>query len=72
MIATAANWPRAIPADTLGTALNHYGPPVEIVPNVGDAVKRAIELAGENGTVLVTGSLYVASEARSQLHNTPR
>jgi len=72
VIATAANWPRAIPADTLGTALNHCGPPVEIVPNVGDAVKRAIELAGENGTVLVTGSLYVASEARSQLHNTPR
>jgi len=72
IIVTAANWPRAIPAETLGVALHDYGPPIETVPHVADALNRAIELAGENGTVLVTGSLYVASEARSQLRSASR
>lgn len=70
IIATAADWPRAIAAETLGVALKNCGPRIETVPRVADALDRAIELAGESGTVLVTGSLYVASEARSQLRNT--
>jgi dihydrofolate synthase/folylpolyglutamate synthase len=70
IIATAADWPRAIAAETLGIALKNCGPRIETVPRVADALDRAIELAGESGTVLVTGSLYVASEARSQLRNT--
>ena len=37
------------------------------VPRVADAVDRAIELAGSDGIVLVTGSLYVVGEARSHL-----
>lgn len=72
IVATAANWPRAIAAETLGAALKDCGPPIEIVPRVAAALDRAIELAGENGVVLVTGSLYVASEARGQLRNTSR
>ena len=70
IIATAADWPRAIAAETLGIALKNCGPRIETVPRVADALDRAIELAGESGTVFVTGSLYVASEARSQLRNT--
>ena len=72
IIATAANWARAVPADELGTALEGNGAVVEVVPQVSEAVGRAIEIAGETGIVLITGSLYVASEARSQLVDTSR
>ncbi|HAX04661.1 MAG TPA: dihydrofolate synthase [Acidimicrobiaceae bacterium] len=72
IIATAADWPRAVPADELATAIEASGVVVEAVPRVSDAIDRAIEISGENGTVLVTGSLYVASEARSQLVETSR
>jgi len=72
IIATAANWARAVPAKELGSALEGNGAAIEVVPQVSDAVDRAIEIAGETGIVLVTGSLYVASEARSQLVDTSR
>ena len=72
IIATAANWARAVPANELGTALEGNGPVVEVIPQVSEAVGRAIEIAGETGIVLITGSLYVASEARSQLVDTSR
>lgn len=72
IIATAANWARAMPANELGNALEGNGTAIEVVPQVSDAVARAIEIAGETGIVLITGSLYVASEARSQLADTSR
>ena len=72
IIATAADWARAVPANELGKALESNSTAVEVVPQVSDAVARAIEIAGENGIVLITGSLYVASEARSQLVDTSR
>jgi len=72
VIATAANWPRAIPADELGLALKGSGAEIEISPTVPEAIDRAVDAATETGTVLITGSLYVASEARGQLLDTSR
>lgn len=72
IIVTAANWSRAVPANELAAALGGNGGAIEVVPQVSDAVDRAIEIAGETGLVLITGSLYVASEARSQLVDTSR
>lgn len=72
IIATAADWPRAVPADELASAIEGMGIEVEVIHRVPDALTRAIEIAGETGSVLITGSLYVASEARSQLVNTSR
>ena len=72
IIATAANWPRAVLANELAAAIGGNGGAIEVVPQVSDAVNRAIEIAGETGLVLITGSLYVASEARSQLVDTSR
>lgn len=37
--------------------------PLEISPQVGDALTRALALAGESGLVLVTGSLFLVAEA---------
>ena len=72
VIATAADWPRAIPADELGQTLKSSGAQVEVSSTVPEAIDQAIQLAGDGGTILVAGSLYVASEARSQLLGTSR
>ena len=40
------------------------GKPSEIVPDVKNAIGRAIELAGEDGMVIVVGSLFLVGEAR--------
>tara|TARA_Y100001970_G_scaffold212098_1_gene258993 strand:- start:11677 stop:12972 length:1296 start_codon:yes stop_codon:yes gene_type:complete len=72
VIATAADWPRAIPADELGQALKSTGAHVDVSPTVPEAINRAVSIAGDDGTILITGSLYVASEARGQLVDTSR
>ena len=72
VIATAADWPRAIPADELGEALQSAGAHVDVSPTVPEAIDRAVKIAGDDGTILITGSLYVASEARGQLLDTSR
>ncbi len=43
------------------------GSDVKVSPNVGDAVALGREIAGESGTVLVTGSAYTVGEARAAL-----
>ncbi len=40
------------------------GKPSEIVPDVKDAIRRAVELAGEDGMVIVVGSVFLIGEAR--------
>ena len=67
IVATASDWPRAIQAQEIAAIASGFGPPVTIAPSVADAVDFAIETAGESGVVLITGSLYVASEARVHL-----
>jgi dihydrofolate synthase/folylpolyglutamate synthase len=42
---------------------------VEIEPSVIQAIRRGRELAGESGTILITGSLYLVGEAREILNN---
>ena len=55
--------PRSLPPATLeslSTQLN--GPPGEIVPNPKAALERARELAGPEGAVLATGSIYLIAD----------
>ncbi len=40
------------------------GKPVEVVPRVADAVKRALALAGPEDAVLIAGSVFLIGEAR--------
>ena len=67
VIATAADWTKAIPADEVAAAASEINDHVLWIPDVAEAVDRAIALAGEDGTVLIAGSLYVAGEARQHL-----
>lgn len=66
--ATAPEDPAAIaPGQVAGAAAEVLEAPVETVPGVVEAVHRAVAAAGEEGGVLVTGSLYTVGEARSDL-----
>lgn len=59
--------PRAIPAEEVAATAARLGVAAEVVPDVGLAVDRALERAGEGDAVLVTGSLYTAGAARTHL-----
>ena len=68
VVATAVDFPRAMPAEEIAEAARSLGVDAEIVRDVPAAVQRAVGLAGEDDLVLVTGSLYVVGEARQGLH----
>jgi dihydrofolate synthase/folylpolyglutamate synthase len=63
---TRAPNPRALPPATLADIASKVGSvESEIEPDPRRAVARARELAGENGTVLATGSIYLVAELLS-------
>lgn len=62
----ASPHPRALPPATLGSlAAQVGGPPTELVADPRAAVARARELAGHEGAVVVTGSIYLVAELLS-------
>jgi dihydrofolate synthase/folylpolyglutamate synthase len=63
-IATSPDTKRAFLAAAVRDALRKYCSHVEIFEGVGKAFARAIALATEDDTVLVTGSLYTIGEGR--------
>ena len=67
LVACTPDSPRAIPAPEVAAAADALGIVAESVPDVGEAVRRALALAGPDDLVLVTGSLYVVGPARAQL-----
>ncbi len=63
LILTASANPRALPPATLQSLTRQLGgPPTEIVPDARAALARARTLAGPQGSVLATGSLYLVGE----------
>ena len=63
LVCTTSQNPRALPPPTLLSLSSQLGgPPGEIVVEPRLAVKRARELAGPNGAVLATGSIYLIAD----------
>jgi dihydrofolate synthase / folylpolyglutamate synthase len=62
LIATRSANVRALPAEELARLAMPYFPSVEAVPEPDEALDRGRLLAGSDGAVLVTGSLYLLSE----------
>jgi len=62
LVCTAAPSPRALPPATLASLAEQLGGEAEIVRNPRAAVRRAQELAGQEGAVVVTGSIYLVAE----------
>jgi dihydrofolate synthase / folylpolyglutamate synthase len=62
LVATASSNPRAVPPVDLAARARPHFAHVEAVPDPRDAVQRARALAGPDGAVLVTGSLYLLAD----------
>ena len=63
MIFTRSTHPRSLPPATLATLARQLGgPPAEVVASARAAVERARELAGPDGAVLATGSIYLIAD----------
>lgn len=65
IILTQARHPRAAGVDSLQEQVESLGFSSELVPYVPQAVEHAQSLAEERDLILVTGSLFVAAEARA-------
>jgi dihydrofolate synthase/folylpolyglutamate synthase len=64
LICTQADHPRAMDPSKLAEEAGNFSGIKEVIPVVGDALCRAVQLADENTLVLVTGSIFVAASAR--------
>jgi dihydrofolate synthase / folylpolyglutamate synthase len=62
VVCTAAPSPRALSPATLASLAEQLGATAEIVPAPRAAVARAQELAGPEGAVVATGSIYLVAE----------
>jgi dihydrofolate synthase/folylpolyglutamate synthase len=66
LVLTSSHNPRVLPPPTLSSQLDQLAPEVaidsEIVPTPHAALRRARELAGRDGVVVATGSLYLISD----------
>lgn len=62
---------RAMPADRLAETARTLGANVEIVPDVGDALRHAVRTSRPTDVICVAGSLYVVGEAKTALADIP-
>lgn len=67
VVATQPDIDRAIPADQLAAMAKPYAPSVEIVPDVAQAVQRALAISTKDDAICIAGSLYVVGEAKTAL-----
>jgi dihydrofolate synthase/folylpolyglutamate synthase len=61
-VCTAAPTPRALPPATLASLAAQLGGEAEIVPEPAAALARARALAGPDGAVVATGSIYLVAD----------
>lgn len=67
VVFTRSSSPRSAAPERLAAAAAARAIPSEFVPSLPEAVDAAIRSAGEEGLVVVTGSLYAVGEARDHL-----
>ena len=67
VIATPANNPRSASPGEICAAAGRVAVEFESASNVAEAIHRAREVAGNNGLVVVTGSIYIVGEAMREL-----
>jgi dihydrofolate synthase/folylpolyglutamate synthase len=67
IIYTKSTHPRAMDVDALMAIDLPLDVPTKGVENVGQAVAKAKQIAGDDAVVLVTGSIFVAADARAVL-----
>lgn len=65
VITTQSNHPRSMDADKLVEIAHRFGRPARVIMPFEDALAAALDEAGEESVVLVTGSIFVAAAARA-------
>jgi dihydrofolate synthase/folylpolyglutamate synthase len=71
LVATSSRSARALPAGELARVAVPFFEAIEAVPEPERALERARELAGDDGAVLVTGSLYLLADLDVRLQRIP-
>ena len=71
LVATDSHSARALPADELARRARPHFDAVEVRAEAAAALARARELAGDDGAVLVTGSLYLLADLTVRLQHVP-
>ena len=71
LVATASSNERALSADELATLGGRWFPTTETVEVPDRALRRGRELAGAEGAVLVTGSLYLLADLAARREDVP-
>ena len=64
VVTTQVTWPRAMSADALRDI---YGKDARAVSTIPEALKTARRMAGEDGIVVVAGSIYLSGDVRNLL-----
>jgi dihydrofolate synthase/folylpolyglutamate synthase len=64
VILTQSRQPRALSAEALAAMTQHLAGSVEIVPEPGAALERALQAAAPEDVIFVTGSLYLVGDLR--------
>jgi dihydrofolate synthase/folylpolyglutamate synthase len=67
VIATRADNPRSATPEEVRDAATRVSMDMLLAPTVGSALAQARELAGRDGVVVITGSIYIVGEAMRQL-----
>ncbi len=67
VILTRPRIDRSLAPETLRSAAEKFTKQTEIIPDVGDAVRHAIETTPSHQAVCIAGSLYVVGEAKAWL-----
>lgn len=69
VIVTTPENPRAMPAGEIAAhqSVAKHAPELLVIEDVPEAFRKALELAGREGLVLVTGSLYLIGEVKAWL-----
>lgn len=67
VIACTPPTPRGLAATGLAAAVTAAGLPVEVVPDPPKAIAAAVAAAGQDGLVVITGSLYLVDTATNSL-----
>jgi dihydrofolate synthase / folylpolyglutamate synthase len=62
IVATSSSNARALPAEDLAARARRFFDELAVVPDPLQALAKARELAGDDGAVLVTGSLYLLAD----------
>ena len=71
LVATESSNPRALAATDLARRAGRFFAEVEVITDPAEAVARARERAGEDGAILVTGSLYLLADLATLRPATP-